>query len=242
MTIEGVYLKELCFNNISYIRNKVVNAKLSHIIIETGDRNVFIENLSKFIVTDKMLAKVKNLLAHQTFLTSIDLSKLDFKEITTMDSWFLGCENLQYIKFPEKVKCQNLKSLENCFTRTNIEQLDLSNWKFGKNTMVDFSLMVTNCKNLKTLKLPKVLIMKTQFLAKGCDKLEFIDFNESEFVNLQKILSFHLYNDSIFTDCVKLKLIDCSQMKNKGDDIKTIFTSANNLKNVPKTCLIILPD
>ena len=121
MTIEGVYLKELCFNNISYIRNKVVNAKLSHIIIETGDRNVFIESLSKFIVTDKMLAKVKNLLAHQTFLTSIDLSKLDFKEITTMDSWFLGCENLQYIKFPEKVKCQNLKSLENCFTRTNIE-------------------------------------------------------------------------------------------------------------------------
>lgn len=235
-------MKELCFNNVNYIRNKVVNAKLSHIIIETGDRNVFIESLSKFIVKDKMLTKVKNLLAHQTFLTSIDLSKLDFKEITTMENWFLGCETLSYIKFPKKVKCPNLISLENCFARTNIEHLDLSSWKFNKKTMVNISLMVSNCKKLKTLKLPKISIMKTQFLAKDCNQLEYVNFNESQFVNLQQRLSFHLYNDSIFTNCYKLKLIDCSQMLNDNDNIITILNSENNLKNVPKTCLIILPN
>ena len=83
------------------IREIVNQNKLTHIVIETGNENIYIPEKDKFIVTKQFLSNTTQLL-HYTQLKTVDLTNFDFSEITTMACWFYSCLELKEIIFPNK--------------------------------------------------------------------------------------------------------------------------------------------
>ena len=218
------------------IKKIVTKYNLSHIVMETGDDNVFIKQENKFIVTKDFLSDFPFLFFLSTELKSIDFTNFDFSEIKTMAYWFNGAFNLKKISFPKVVKCDKLDSLQGCFSYTGLRDLDLSNWRFKQ--PVDLSLLVSSCAKIQKLKLPKTSVFACKNIASRCGHLKEVDFNEV-FYNENE---FNVKNNAWFTDCFNLKTINCTQMQTpKGLLNIALSRDNNNLNNVPENCKILLP-
>lgn len=78
------------FKNPSYIVKAIKQDKLKHITVETGNKNIYIPTESKFIVTKDLLVDEIRVFANLYYqdVKTIDLTKFDFSEITTMEEWF----------------------------------------------------------------------------------------------------------------------------------------------------------
>ena len=218
------------------IKKIVTKYNLSHIVMETGDDNIFIKEENKFIVTKDFLADFPFLFFLSTELKSVDFTNFDFSEIKTMAYWFNGAFNLKKIIFPKVVKCDKLDSLQGCFSYTGLRELDLSGWTLKK--PVDLSLLVSSCSKIKKLTLPDTSVYACKSLASRCGNLKEVDFN-SIFYNENE---FNIKNNLWFVDCMSLKKINCTQMQvPKGLLNIALSRENNNLNNVPATCKILLP-
>ena len=118
---------KITFSKPSFLKEKVNEKRLEHIVIATSDKNQFIPDKNKFIVTKDFLSNTLRLFDWCLSLQSIDFRDFDFSKISTMEGWFIGCRNLTKIIFPEKVDCPNLQNLYNCFSCSGIANLNLSN-------------------------------------------------------------------------------------------------------------------
>lgn len=65
------------FKNLSYIVKAIKQDKLKHIIVETGDKNIYIPQESKFIVTKDFLVDKAGVFANLYYqdVKTIDLTK-----------------------------------------------------------------------------------------------------------------------------------------------------------------------
>ena len=222
--------------HLDNIKKIVTKYNLSHIIIETGEDNIFIKGENKFIVTKDFLANFPFLFFLATELKSVDFTKFDFSEITTMAYWFNGAFNLKKIIFPAVVKCDKLNSLQGCFSYTGLRELDLSDWSFK--SPIDLSLLVSSCLKIKKLTLPETSVYACKHLASRCSCLKEVDFN-GIFYNEREL---KIKNNSWFLGCVSLKKINCKKMKVPKGLLNIAFArTSNNLKNVPMDCKILLP-
>ena len=102
------------FNKPEYIRFRVLRSQLVNITIEIGKENIFIPNENRFIVQKNLLANKPNLLCECATLKTVDFTKFDFSEITTMKNWFNGCRHLERIIVPENFNLSNchIKNIE----------------------------------------------------------------------------------------------------------------------------------
>ena len=219
------------------IREIVKNNKLSNIVIETGNENIYIPEENKFIVTKQFLSNNTQLL-HYSQVKTVDLTKFDFSEIITMACWFFGCTELEEVIFPEKVNCDKLKSLTGCFVGSNIKSLNMENWIFGKQE-VSLERMCQNCVNLKSLILPAVNIKYIRELAQYCENLENVKFSSCVIKNIG---SFDC--NYSFAHCKNLQLVDLSESQTSIETLQYMLTSTyvNALDQANPDCLIVLPN
>lgn len=219
------------------IREIVKKNKLSNIVIETGNENIYIPEKNKFVVTKQFLSKTKQLLQYSQ-LKTVDLTNFDFSEITTMACWFYSCFELTEILFPKTLNCQKLNSLTACFVGTKIHSLNMTNWDFGMQE-ISVERMCLNCPNLKSLLLPSVNIKYIRALAQYCNNLETVTFSSGLIKNIGSFDSSYA-----FADCENLQLIDCSQSNTSQETLEYMFTSTyvNALDKANPDCLIVLPN
>ena len=235
-------MTEIELNEFTDLQNIVIYAKLKTVILETGDKNVYIPEENKFIVTRNFLSNKTHVFAICTSLHKIDMENFDFSEITIMDNWFSRCERLQEIIFPIKADCHKLKSLYSCFFNTNLENIDLSFMKM-KNNKIRLAYSFANSNAYKIV-LPKC---KTEEMC-GC-------FFECK--NLEEIvapITIDLYKDDVlniyteeslketFSNCQSLKIVNLSDGHFNTEDFIEQINNPTNYNNLPENCVIVLPD
>lgn len=218
-------MKQKTFKKPTYIKDQVNKKQLTEITIETGNKNVYIPDENKFIVTEDLLFNVDELLSN-TNLVKVDLSNLNFTNMSSMAYWFTHCKNLTEVIFPkEEQKCYNLTSLTSCFMNTNLKELNLS--KLHIKVHVLMKNLATSSKNLEKVILPKSTqgIRSLDFFMSDCESLTEIDFNGSIFYR-------RLSDFKPFENCPNLKYIKANKMK------QTNFLRYDN--QIPEKCVVLV--
>lgn len=216
------------------ISDIIKSKKLVNIIIETGNKNVYIPNEHKFIVTKNFLLQTKDVFYRCETLETIDMSNFDFGGITTMSWWFYGCENLKEIIFPEQANLKYLESLCGCFAKTAISFIDLS-FIQAKYRPIDFECTFYNSK-VKKITLPRCTIHNMRECFSIC-------------ANLKEVIApvrFEYFNDYIlfdktFYNCPNLKKIDFTNSRIDSSVFCDKLTDDFNENNLPEDCIIIFP-
>ena len=147
------------FNNYKYIEQAIRQDDLKHIIVETGDKNIYLPQESKFIITKDLLVNATDVFGYLYYdsMKTIDFSKFDFSEITTMKHWFAHSYNLEKIIFPAQMNMPKLNSLEAAFfSCESLKEVDLS-W-IVTDSIVDFTNTFLYCDNLVKVTLPTITI------------------------------------------------------------------------------------
>lgn len=218
-------MKQKTFKKPTYIKHQVNQKQLTEITIETGNKNVYLPDENKFIVTEGLLFNVAQLLSN-TNLVKVDLSNLNFTNMSSMAYWFTHCQNLTEVIFPkEDQQCYNLMNLTSCFLDTNIKELNLS--KLHIKVPVLMANLATSSKKLKKVILPKSTqgIKSMDFFMSDCVNLNEIDFNESIFC--RKLSDF-----KPFDNCPNLKYINANKMT------QTNFLRYTN--QIPEKCVVLV--
>ena len=234
------------FKTSSYIKQAIKRDKLQHITVETGGKNIYIPQESKFIVTKDLLVDETEVFSHlwDTFMfaKTIDFTNFDFSEITTMENWFEYSYNLEKVIFPEKMNMPKLKSLACIFQFCKaLKEVDLS-W-IETNSQVSCFLAFRGCENLSNLTFPKITLKSIGSIAENAYKLQKVKL-PIELMLSEKEFAF--VPDEMFKNCYNLKMIDMNEAKlvTNSDHIhnlKDLLEAKKNLLNVPDDCLIILP-
>ena len=217
------------------IRQIIQDKQLKTIILETGNKNIFILEENKFIVTKDFLKNKIEVFRGCESLETIVMEDFDFSEITTMEFWFLRCINLKEIVFPIKANCQNLTELYGCFAHTNMDTIDLSFMNFDDNeNLVSWACALCVTKARKVV-LPQSNINRIN----GC-------FAESK--HLEEIVApvkIDLCKEdsfiSTFENCPTLKFVDFSVSNMDSQALVQQLTNPINKNNIPEDCVIILP-
>lgn len=232
-------MKKTKFNDATYITETIRKLRLKNVVVATGSENIFIKDENKFIVTKSLLTNKTYLFAVCSTLQEIDLTQLDFSEITTMAFWFDSTSNLKLIKFPEKANCKMLQSLYRSFSYSAINSLDLSFMETGNN-LIDVQGLLMNSDECKKIVLPKMTVNSFSNIFEDCNQLKTVIAP----VTFSDDISWSTRNNlfyNCFKYCNKLKFVDFS-----GGEISNNFYKLidlySNLKNVPDTCVFILPN
>ena len=212
----------------------VQEKKLTNIIIETGDENVYIPNEHKFIVTKKFLSEATHVFSRCFTLKKIDMENFDFSEITTMFAWFYGTLDLSTIIFPKEADCNKLTDLYSCFDATNLQTIDLSFMEMPENKKVRFITTFKNSK-LKKIILPKCKILSMKGCFSECFSLEKVIAPVNIDLSLEDVLF------ETFDKCEKVELVDFQKGKFEVENFVNTISHPNNKNNLPDSCIIILP-
>lgn len=219
----------------SEIKNIIQENQLTNIVIETGDKNVYIPNENKFIVTKGFLANVNDLFYNCLSLKQINMRNLDFGSIVSMYQWFTSCRNLQEIIFPGIADCSNLLTLYNCFADTNMREIDLSFIQcLNKNKFLDFEETFWSAKAKKII-LPKCNISSMVNCFNNCENLKEIIAP----ITLNVIEEDDLFE--IFFKCKKLKKIDFSEGSLDAQKIINDLSKKCLNNTLSENCVVILP-
>ena len=171
------------------------------------------------------LKSCKNMFYNCNYITNIDLSLFDSKNVVDMSYMFYGCENLENINLAN-LETQNVIDMNNmfsfCYKLTNI---DLSSFDTGH--VENMSNMFSFCYNLINLNLTSfdtknVININNIFYC--CYSITYIDISKFNTRNIIK-----MYN--MFNSCYNLSFIDISTFKNK--EINYIFFNCPNIVNIP---------
>lgn len=230
---------------LTFMRRIITDNQMLEIVVETGEETKFVIKESRIVFEKDFFYdnEIKDLQESFLFmnlssLKKIDMCKFDFSKIQDMSKWFYGSRNLEEVVFPIEMNCQKLTDLSRCFSLTGIKSLDLSRWKFGKQT-IDIEHLTSLTHNIKNLTLPKANLATLHCVTYNCFNLEKIDFNESYLVNIAEQNHY-----GVFEGCSNLKKIDCSKMKNNNKDLKRFFSKekGNCFNSTNEDLIIILPN
>ena len=238
-------MKHKHFKNYGYIVKAIKRDNLKHIIVETGDKNIYIPAESKFIVTKDFLVDKPGVFANLYYqdVKTIDLTNFDFSEITTMEHWFEHSYQLEKVIFPKQMNMPNLNDLSSIFYSCKaLEEVDLN--LIVTNSQVKLAKAFCDCENLKKLTLPKCKAISVSSIVQNAIQLQKVTLP----IELTIKEYFDLRFMNMFRNCVNLKLIDVSEAKliNKKPEtihtFKDLLEKKNNTFNIHKDCVVLLPD
>ena len=215
------------------IRDIIHKKKLVHIILETGNENIYLPNKYKFIVTKEFLINTSALFCSCNKLESINMENFDFSEIKTMKWWFIGCENLTEVIFPEFANLNNLKTLRGCFSDTAIREIDLSFMQSTDNA-IDFLGAFAKSK-IQRIILPKCTIKNFEECFSQCNYLEKVIAPININLSVEDVLW------KTFKECNSLQLIDLSDGNFNIQDFVNILQDKKNSNNISEDCIVVLP-
>lgn len=222
-------MKENTFRTAEFINKKINKEKLAFVIIETGEKNKYIPNEHKFIVKKELLSKAPGLFKCCLPLKRLDLTKLDFSEITTMEDWF-SITNIEFIRFPEEADCRKLTTMSNCFFNTNLTFLNLSFMKFNLNSIVKIQGICSSSRKLRFVVMPELTTEHLDRLFMNCESLEEVIAPIT--VKSNRKLPMH----QCFCNNIKLENVDFTKGNLNFNFIEMMKIHKENIKSVPENC------
>ena len=160
-------------------------------------------------------------------LTSIDLSGLDTSNVTDMGSMFSNCGGLTSIDLSE-LNTSNVTNMENMFKCcAKLTSIDLSGLKTSNVT--NMSYMFASCSGLTSIDLSRldtsnVTNMSSMF--DYCSRLTSIDLSKLDTSNVTNM-------SSMFADCERLTSIDLSKLNtSRVISMSYMFYSCRGLTNI----------
>ncbi len=188
-------------------------------------------------------------------LKYVDLLKINFSSVSTMEDMFYGCSNLTTILvnwqntsgcrdmsglfyncsslrevdfFIKTVDVTNVKKMDYLFGGcSKIENIDCGSWKLK--SIISMSHFFDNCRNLKSVSLPQLgdSIENISFMFSDCKKLfEIHGLGNFNPINIKNMKSM-FYGCSVLTD------INLSSFTgNKTENIDEIFAYCNSLTTI----------
>ena len=189
-------------------------------------------------------------------LISIDLSKFDTSNVTSMGWMFNHCLKLKEIKGIDRFNTSNVNKMNSMFQECNeIEYLDLSN--FDTNNVTDMRWMFDECHKLKKIKgikkinTSKVDNMKAMF--QDCNEIECLDLSKfnttivrdmgwmfNKCHKLKEIKGINNFNTSkvnsmraMFQACYEIEKLDLSNFDTTNvTDMELMFCNCDKLKRL----------
>ena len=177
----------------------------------------------------KPLTKTNFLFYKCKFLTEIDLTNFDTKNVTNMENMFDGCNSLKKINLTN-VNTRNTLSMYGMFGEcSSLENIDFI--FFNTEKVQNMQKMFFHCVSLKELDLSffntkNVTTMRSMF--SGCSKIQSIDLSNFT-ASVLKDISY------MFNGCTNLTYLDVINLHaNKITDKDNVFNSCSSIdvKNV----------
>ena len=193
----------------------------------------------------KPLTKSNFLFYKCKYLTEIDLSNFDTKNINNMENMFDGCSSLKKINLTN-INTRNVLSMFGMFGEcSSLEQIDFS--YFNTEKVQNMQRMFFHCVSLKVLDLSyfntqNVTTMRSMF--SGCSKIQSINLSSFKAVYLQDIsYMFNGCTNLIYLDVINLhadKITDKENVFNSCSsiDVKNVRTEDKDIKYALSSCLI----
>lgn len=226
-------MNQSTFRKVDFINEKIRKEKLTEVIIETGEKNKFIPDENKFIVTKELLSNTFGLFEFCNTLKKVDLSNLDFSEITSMICWFAVCSSLEEIIFPKHANCKKITDLSNSFSGVKLTSLDLSFMKIPEETIVEIHHMFTGSDKLKKVIMPKLTTEHLGQVFQHCENLEHIVAP----ITIKSNRKFPMHQ--CFMNNKSLQLVDFSEAEFDFNLEEMLKIHAENIKEVPESCKFI---
>lgn len=221
------------FSKAKQIKDLIIENNLTHIILETGEYNIFIPEENRFVVKEELTKNTINLFSFLEEIQYINLTKLKFDKIETMGGWFYCCRELKEVVFPNNINAFNLNSMTICFAESGIEEIDLRNFESKKLTKL--TRMCIGCQSLKKLYLPNLSTSADRInlnsLVCNCPSLQELHFGELT-------LSDSVYINGCFDYCFSLNLINCTNINATYQQFKELFKNETDLT---PNCFVVLP-
>ena len=161
---------------------------------------------------NKLLRNTSSLFENCKYLTSVDLSNLNSKELELMINMFNNCINLKEFIFNNS-DTKSIKNMNGMFYKCeSLKSIDLSN--LNLENAFDISSMFRYCKSLQNVKFFKSDTVKSMdYLFDNCSSLINLDLSEFDCKNADEIG--HVFGGSFNKQCnikykkdSKFKLID----------------------------------
>ncbi len=163
-------------------------------------------------------------------VTSIDLTGLDTKLVTTFNSTFANCLSLTnlVINTLDVSKVTTFAyAFHNC---SSLEILDISNWVGNEATTLEYMFM--GCLKLKTVDFGQFgaeKVTSLYYIFKDCSSLETINLSGLNPVAVQNLTG-------MFYNCSTLKTVDLSAFKNSPiNNIASMFYGCTSIEEVDLT-------
>ena len=189
-------------------------------------------NLKKNLVLE---STVKNMFCGCKSLLSVDLSKLDFKDVSNFENMFYDCNSLSSINLTSVYlkSANNIDSMfYNCFSLTS---LDLSGFK--PDNLRTMENVFSNCAKLSYLGL-------NQFYTHNVNSMKNLFYNCSSLTSIE-LSSFNtrnvVYFQNMFAYCSSLTSIDITNfITNNTRDISGMFLHCHSLTSIDLTNFVIV--
>lgn len=167
------------------------------------------------------------------YITSLDLSGFDTRNVTNMTRMFKQCPNLRSITFSVNFDTGKVTSMEEMFSACGMTTIDVSGFNTSKVTTMEE--MFSYCPNLTSLDLSNFNTGKVKNFS------HMFSFSQKlTSVNIGNFATSQAENvSSMFSDCSNLRYIDLTEMTS----VHFHFTTSSEyvFNSVPSSCLIYMP-
>lgn len=195
-------------------------------------------------------------------LKTVDLSKLDTKNVINMNNMFTWCESLSELNL-SNFDTSSVKNMESMFYECNgLKKLDLSN--FDTSNVEDMGYMFCACRSLQELDLSNFdtsNVWNMSGMFSDCNTLNNLDLNNFDTKNVtlmrnmfdgcESLKKLHLNNfntsnvwdmDWMFSGCNSLIELDVSSFDMSSViDVRAMLSSCNNLTKIIAPANINIP-
>ena len=160
------------------------------------------------------------------FLTSLDLSNFDTKDVKNMNDMCKSCNNLQSVEFGDIFNTGNVTNMSEMFYGcSSLKTLDLS--KFNTINVEDMSQMFYGCSNLTDLNFSKFNTNSVENMSgmfRGCSSLTSLNISNFKTENVTDM-------SNMFRGCSALTELNLSNFyANSVEDMSWMFVGCTSLK------------
>ena len=181
------------------------------------------ENIIILKWNDKFTNDISEMFANCGSIISIDLSKMEFDDVTSVSSFMTGCNSLKFVNLTN-INLPKIVTMWKFFNGcTSLTSVDFTNFRLPYDGSMSFKYTFKNCRSLISLDLSFLNIKKTyktnEFF-RGTTSLILLDLSNFD-------TSIIIEQGNEFTNCNKLKFINLRNFI--GKDIFQSIPSSNNL-------------
>ena len=210
---------------ISYIEEKIEDGYTTAFYAPKWCK--YHKKIKKAIVNVKNITSTETMFSRCENLETIDFQDFDTSNVVTMKEMFYGCSKLKKLDV-SGFNTEKVSNMSDMFIRCSLlEVLDVSH--FNTKNVEDMSAMFCVCKSVKYLDVSKFDTKKVTDMSDmfgGCESLEELDVSHFDTRAVSNL-------SGMFEDCSSLKKLDVSGFFTKNVvDMSFMFSGCKQLKKI----------